>query len=49
MTFTELLQEFLGYLQAGDTGTAEIVMGQRRVIDYVLDHFKRLSQDGFKL
>jgi len=36
-------------LQAGDTATAEIVTGQRRVIDYVLDPFKRLSQDGLKL
>lgn len=36
-------------LRAGDTATAEIVTGQRKIIDYVLDPFKRLSQDGLKL
>lgn len=36
-------------LSAGQTGTAEIIIHQRRVIDFILDPFKKLSQEGLKL
>ncbi|MEG3440328.1 HlyD family efflux transporter periplasmic adaptor subunit [Pannus brasiliensis CCIBt3594] len=33
----------------GDTATAEAIVRQRRVIDYILDPFKDLQKDGLKL
>ncbi|GAA6619413.1 HlyD family efflux transporter periplasmic adaptor subunit [Scytonema sp. NUACC26] len=33
-------------LTAGQTATAEVIIRQRRVIDYVLDPFKKLQKDG---
>ncbi len=36
-------------LRPGDTATAEIVVRQRRLIDFVLDPFKKLQNGGFKL
>ena len=36
-------------LNPGDTATAEAVVRQRRVIDYILDPFKDLQKDGLKL
>lgn len=33
----------------GDTATAEIVVRQRRIIDFLIDPFKQLQQDGLKL
>lgn len=36
-------------LHAGDTAQAEVIIGQRRVIDFVIDPFKKLSKDGLKL
>jgi hemolysin D len=35
--------------RAGQTGTAEIIIRQRRIIDFVLDPFKKLQKDGLKL
>ncbi|MDJ0579139.1 HlyD family efflux transporter periplasmic adaptor subunit [Crocosphaera sp.] len=36
-------------LRPGDTATAEVVIRQRRIIDFVLDPFKKLHNGGFKL
>ncbi|PLZ81294.1 HlyD family secretion protein [Fischerella muscicola CCMEE 5323] len=36
-------------LTAGQTATAEVIIRQRRVIDFVLDPFQRLRKDGLKL
>ena len=36
-------------LRPGDTAIAEIIVRQRRIIDFILDPFKKLSQDGLKL
>jgi len=36
-------------LKAGDTATAEVITRQQRVIDYVLEPFKKLQKDGLKL
>jgi len=36
-------------LNPGDTATAEAIVRQRRVIDYILDPFKDLQKDGLKL
>ncbi|MDJ0842824.1 HlyD family efflux transporter periplasmic adaptor subunit [Crocosphaera sp.] len=36
-------------LRPGDTATAEVVIRQRRLIDFVLDPFKKLQNGGFKL
>ena len=36
-------------LRPGDTATAEVVVRQRRLIDFVLDPFKKLQNGGFKL
>ncbi|TFI52964.1 HlyD family efflux transporter periplasmic adaptor subunit [Mastigocladus laminosus UU774] len=36
-------------LNPGQTATAEVVIRQRRVIDFVLDPFQRLQKDGLKL
>lgn len=36
-------------LRPGDTATAEVVIRQRRIIDFVLDPFKKLNNGGFKL
>ena len=36
-------------LRPGDTATAEVIVRQRRLIDFVLDPFKKLQNGGFKL
>ena len=36
-------------LRPGQTATAEVVVRQRRLIDFVLDPFKKLNQDGLEL
>ena len=36
-------------LRPGDTATAEVIVRQRRVIDFILDPFKKLQQGGLKL
>jgi HlyD family secretion protein len=36
-------------LRPGDTATAEVVVRQRRIIDFLLDPFKKLQQGGVKL
>ncbi|MBD2451461.1 HlyD family efflux transporter periplasmic adaptor subunit [Nostoc sp. FACHB-152] len=36
-------------LTPGQTATAEIIVRQRRIIDFVLDPFKKLQKDGLKL
>ncbi|MDJ0599209.1 MAG: HlyD family efflux transporter periplasmic adaptor subunit [Crocosphaera sp.] len=36
-------------LRPGDTATAEVIIRQRRLIDFVLDPFKKLQNDGLKL
>ncbi len=36
-------------LSLGDTATAEVVIHQHRIIDFVLDPFKKLNNGGFKL
>ncbi|MCU0535572.1 MAG: response regulator [Hydrococcus sp. Prado102] len=36
-------------LNPGDTATAEVIVRQRRVIDFVLDPFKKLGKEGLKL
>ncbi|WP_026732816.1 HlyD family efflux transporter periplasmic adaptor subunit [Fischerella sp. PCC 9605] len=36
-------------LTAGQTANAEVIVRQRRVIDFVLDPFKKLQKDGLKL
>ncbi len=36
-------------LRAGDTATAEVIVRQRRIIDFLLDPFKQLQQGGVKL
>ena len=36
-------------LNPGDTATAEAIVRQRRVIDYILEPFKVLQKDGLKL
>jgi hemolysin D len=36
-------------LTPGQTATAEVVIRQRRVIDFFIDPFKKLQQDGMKL
>lgn len=36
-------------LTPGQTATAEVVVRQRRVIDFMLDPFKKLQQGGFEL
>lgn len=36
-------------LTAGQTATAEVIIRQRRVIDFFLDPFKKLQEDGMKL
>jgi HlyD family secretion protein len=36
-------------LHPGDTATAEVVIRQRRIIDFVLDPFKKLQKGGLKL
>jgi len=36
-------------LTPGQTATAEVVIRQRRVIDFFLDPFKKLQEDGMKL
>ena len=33
----------------GDTATAEVIVRQRRIIDFILDPFKKLQQGGFEL
>lgn len=36
-------------LRPGDTATAEVIVRQRRIIDFLLDPFKNLQQGGLKL
>lgn len=36
-------------LRPGDTATAEVVVRQRRLIDFILDPFKKLQNGGLKL
>jgi HlyD family secretion protein len=36
-------------LHPGDTATAEVVVRQRRIIDFLLDPFKKLQKGGIKL
>ncbi len=36
-------------LHPGDTATAEVIVRQRRIIDFLLDPFKQLQQGGVKL
>ncbi|WP_287312756.1 MULTISPECIES: hypothetical protein [unclassified Moorena] len=36
-------------LRPGDTATAEVIVRQRRIIDFILDPFKKLQQGGLKL
>jgi hemolysin D len=36
-------------LTPGQTATAEVIVRQRRVIDFILDPFKKLQNDGLKL
>ncbi|GBE95112.1 HlyD family efflux transporter periplasmic adaptor subunit [Nostoc cycadae] len=36
-------------LRPGDTATAEVIIRQRRIIDFLLDPFKQLQQGGVKL
>lgn len=36
-------------LRPGDTATAEVIVRQRRMIDFVLDPFKKLQKGGLKL
>ncbi len=36
-------------LRPGDTATAEVIVRQRRVIDFILDPFKKLQQGGLEL
>ncbi|WP_019507695.1 HlyD family efflux transporter periplasmic adaptor subunit [Pleurocapsa sp. PCC 7319] len=36
-------------LRPGDTATAEVVVRQRRIIDFILDPFKKLQQGGLEL
>ncbi|WP_411675391.1 HlyD family efflux transporter periplasmic adaptor subunit [Dulcicalothrix desertica] len=36
-------------LRPGDTATAEVIVRQRRIIDFLLDPFKQLDKGGFKL
>ncbi len=36
-------------LHPGDTATAEVIIRQRRVIDFVLDPFRTLGKEGLKL
>ena len=36
-------------LRPGDTATAEVIIRQRRVIDFIIDPFKKLQQGGLQL
>ncbi len=36
-------------LRPGDTATAEVIVRQRRVIDFILDPFKKLQKGGLEL
>ncbi|MBH8555020.1 HlyD family efflux transporter periplasmic adaptor subunit [Nostocaceae cyanobacterium CENA357] len=36
-------------LRPGDTATAEVIVRQRRIIDFLIDPFKQLQQGGVKL
>ena len=36
-------------LRPGDTAIAEVIIRQRRIIDFILDPFKKLQNGGFKL
>ena len=36
-------------LRPGDTATAEVIVRQRRIIDFLIDPFKKLQQSGVKL
>ncbi|WP_208346156.1 HlyD family efflux transporter periplasmic adaptor subunit, partial [Aetokthonos hydrillicola] len=37
------------FLSPGQTATAEVIIHQRRVIDYMLDPFKKLEKDGVNM
>ncbi|AOY78900.1 HlyD family efflux transporter periplasmic adaptor subunit [Moorena producens JHB] len=41
-------KECIGF-RPGDTATAEVILRQRRIIDFILDPFKKLQQGGLKL
>ncbi|WP_287249133.1 hypothetical protein [Moorena sp. SIO4E2] len=41
-------KECIGF-RPGDTATAEVIVRQRRIIDFILDPFKKLQQGGLKL
>ena len=36
-------------LRPGDTATAEVVVRQRRLIDFIIDPFKKLQKGGLEL
>ncbi|KYC40637.1 hypothetical protein WA1_23620 [Scytonema hofmannii PCC 7110] len=36
-------------LTPGQTATAEVIVRQRRIVDFVLDPFKKLQKGGLKL
>ncbi len=36
-------------LRPGDTATAEVIVRQRRIIDFIIDPFKKLQQGGLQL
>jgi HlyD family secretion protein len=36
-------------LNAGQTGTAEVIVRQRRIVDFILDPFKKLQKGGMEL
>jgi hemolysin D len=36
-------------LRPGDTATAEVIVRQRRIIDLILDPFKKLQKGGLEL
>jgi hemolysin D len=42
-------QKYCLNLRPGETATAEVIVRQRRVIDFVLDPFKKLQKEGFRL
>ena len=35
-------------LKLGETGQAEIIIRQRRLIDYIIDPFKKLQKEGLQ-
>jgi HlyD family secretion protein len=37
------------YLTPGQTANAEVIIRQRRIIDFILDPFKKLNKNGLEL